>query len=300
MASRPHAVTFITTSVPLAKSSFTKPLTTPLTFRRTSIAVRTVPKATLASRMSHADIKRLEPGERFNQIVVHNGLVYLAGQVARGTDGSVYAQTAAILSKIDGLLAQAATDKTRVLSATIWMTDISGAKEMNRAWDAWVDKDNMPVRAAVQSRLVSDDVTVEIQVTAALPSPAKTLATEHAAAAVGPYNQGVVVDDGTVYVSGCIGLLPGDGGMAQGGVEGQTKLALKNVSAILESAGAGPNDIVKTTILLDDMADFGKVNAIYKAFFGGGRVPARSCFAAKELPKGALVEIEAIARIARL
>lgn len=250
--------------------------------------------------MSHPDIKRLEPGQRFNQIVVYNGLVYLAGQVARGTDGTVFGQTQAILAKIDGLLAQTGTDKSRILSAMIWMTDISGCKDMNRAWDAWLDKDNMPVRATVQSRLVADDVTVEIQVTAALPSPAKTLATEHAAAAVGPYNQGVVVDDGTVYVSGCIGLLPGDGGMAPGGVEGQTEQALNNIRAILESTGAGPNDIVKTTILIDDMADFGKVNAIYKDFFGGGRVPSRSCFAAKELPKGALVEIEAIARLARV
>lgn len=294
-----NAATFVTCT-PLAKSGFVKPLKSSLRSRRPSFSIRATPKATLATRTMNPDIKRLEPGERFNQVVVHNGIVYLAGQVARGTDGTVFAQTQAILSKIDGLLEKAGTDKSRVLSATVWMTDISGAKDMNRAWDAWVDKENMPARATVQSRLVADDVTVEIQATAALPSPARTLATDSAAAAVGPYNQGVVVDDGTVYVSGCIGLLPGDGGMAPGGVEAQTEQALKNIRAILESADAGPNDIVKTTILLDDMADFAKVNTLYKAFFEGGRVPSRSCFAAKELPKGALVEIEAIARLPRV
>ncbi|CDF40615.1 unnamed protein product [Chondrus crispus] len=247
--------------------------------------------------MSHPDIRRLQPGARFHQATIHNGTVYLAGQVGRAADRSTYGQTEEILRKVDALLAEAGTDKSRVLSATVWMTDIAEADEMNRAWDAWVDKQNMPVRATVQSRLVADDITVEIGVIAALPSPAKILATDKAAAAVGPYNQGVVVDDGTVYVSGCIGLLPGDGGMVDGGVEGQTRQALENIRAILNSTGAGPNDIVKTGILLDDMADFAKVNAIYKDFFGAGDVPARSCFAAKELPKGALVEIEATAKL---
>lgn len=180
------------------------------------------------------------------------------------------------------------------------MSDIREFAEMNRAWDEWLDKDHMPVRATVQAALAAPELSVEIQVTAALPSPAKVIATKEAADAVGPYNQGVVVDDGTIYVSGCIGLLPSGGGMAGASVEAQTDQALKNMRAILKEAGAGPGDIVKTTILLDDMGDFGKVNAIYKDFFGGGRVPARSCFAAKQLPKGALVEIECIASLPRV
>lgn len=250
--------------------------------------------------MIRNDIKRYQPGAHFSQMVVYNGLVYLAGQVAKETPGGVFNQTEQTLIKIDRMLEEVGTDKSRIISATVWMADIQKFAEMNRAWDAWMDRDNMPVRATVQSKLVSNDIEVEIQVTAALPSPAKTIETKDAAEAVGPYNQGIVVDDGTIYVSGCIGLLPGNGGMIEGGVEAQTQQALNNIRAVLEKAGAQPADIVKTTILLDDISDFGKVNAIYKEFFRGRRVPARSCFAAKQLPKGALVEIESIAKSPRI
>lgn len=245
-----------------------------------------------------SDIKRFLPGPRFNQVVVYNGIVYLAGQVARDTpDGSVGAQTRQILAKIDRLLETAGTNKSRLLTANIWMTDISKAPEMNEEWAKWVDKDNMPVRACVQSSLLDDSITVEIQATAALSSPATIVKTEEAAAAVGPYNQAVVVDDGTVYVSGCIGLLPKTGIMAGASVEEQTEQALQNIKAIVEAVGASVHSIVKTTILLDDINDFAAVNAIYSRFFEGGAVPARSCFAAKQLPKSALVEIEAIAKL---
>ncbi|CAN8077020.1 unnamed protein product [Agarophyton chilense] len=245
----------------------------------------------------NSDIKRFLPGPRFNQIVVHKGVVYLAGQVARGTGGSVADQTRAILAKIDSLLEQAGTDKSRLLTTNIWIADMSKFSEMNTEWEKWVDKDNMPVRACVQSTLVDDSITVEIQATAALQSPAKIINTEDAAAAVGPYNQGVVVNDGTVYVSGCIGLLPRTAVMAGDSVEEQTKQALQNLKAIVEAAGATVHDIVKTSILLDDIADFAAVNSIYSKFFEGGPVPARSCFAAKQLPKAALVEIEAVAKL---
>lgn len=257
-------------------------------------------RAILDEKMTHKDIKRYQPGPHFSQMVKFNGLVYLAGQVAKRAPGDVYGQTEQILLKIDRLLQEAGTEKSRVISATVWMADIQKFAEMNRAWDAWMDRDNMPVRATVQSKLASDDLEVEIQVTAALPSLAKTIETKEAAEAVGPYNQGIMIDDGTIYVSGCIGLMPGSGGMVEGGVQAQTKQALNNVRAVLAKVGAQPTDVVKTTILLDDMANFAMVNAIYKEFFEGGRVPARSCFAAKQLPKGALVEIEAIASLPQL
>lgn len=128
----------------------------------------------------------------------------------------------------------------------------------------------------MQLRLVADDITVDIGLMAALPSPAKIFATEKAAAAVGPYNQGFVVDDGTVYVIGCIGLLPGDGVMVEGIVEGQKRQSLGNIRAFLNSTWAGPNDIGRTDILLDGMADFAKVNAVYKDCFGARDVPASS------------------------
>lgn len=155
----------------------------------------------------------------------------------------------------------------------------------------------MPARATVQAAL-GEGFDIEIKVIAALPSQRRIIDTKEAAAAVGPYNQAVVAD-GTVYVSGCIGALPGGRGMVQGGVVEETKQAFKNVAAILKEAGATVGDVVKTTVLLDDMADFAKVNAIYEQFFEGVEVPARSCFAAKQLPKGALVEIEVIAVISQ-
>lgn len=233
---------------------------------------------------------------RFSQAVIHNGVVYLSGQVAFNTDGSVRAQTQAILSKIDSLLEKSGTDKSRLLTANIWMTDISKVDQMNAVWDEWIDKDNMPVRACVQSALVDDRITVEIQATAALPRKVHVVDTPAAAEAVGPYNQAIVVKDDTVYVSGCIGLVPGSGQMAGSDVVSQGKQALANMNAILEAAGASANDIVKTTVLLDDISDFVTFNELYKQFFeNADKVPARSTFAAKQLPRGALVEIECIA-----
>ncbi|KAI0562384.1 Endoribonuclease L-PSP [Gracilaria domingensis] len=289
---------FVSSLAPSRTSRASRFSTSPALPRRQSIARRQRIRAVMTENVrQHSDIKRFLPGPRFNQIVVHNGVVYLAGQVARGTDGSVAAQTRAILAKIDDLLEQAGTDKSRLLTTNIWIADMSKFSEMNGEWEKWVDKDNMPVRACVQSTLADDSITVEIQATAALPSPAKVIATDEAAAAVGPYNQGVVVDDGTVYVSGCIGLMPRTGIMAGDSIEEQTKQALQNMKSIVEAAGASVQHIVKTTILLDDIADFAAVNVIYSKFFDGGPVPARSCFAAKQLPKSALVEIECIAKL---
>lgn len=249
-----------------------------------------------------SDIARLNPAARFSQIVKHGGLVYLSGQLAPPElrCAGMRAQTEAALARIDALLTEAGTHKGRMLSATVWITDVSLVHEMNEAWDAWLDKDAMPTRATVQSALVVPDALVEIKVVAAAQRIASApralpIATPEAAAAVGPYSQGVAVDDGTVYVSGCIGLRASDGTMAGNTVKQQTEQALSNLRAVLKAAGCVPGDIVKTTILLDDMADFAEVNEIYAAFFEGGRVPARSCFAAKTLPKGALVEVEAIA-----
>lgn len=251
---------------------------------------------------SHADIVRGKVGDRFCQYVVHAGVCTTSGQVSRG--GSVSQQTLAILDKIDKLLEEAGTDKSRLLSATIWLADISTVAEMNAVWDQWVDHDNLPARACVEAKLVDDEISVEIQVTAAMPAGrylgTTVIETKDAAAAVGPYSQAVRVENGTVYVSGCIGLVAGKSGEFAGTtVEEQTKQALSNLAAILKAAGPNPR-IVKTTVLLHDMADFATVNGFYDAFFakGGpaeGPVPARSCFAAKSLPKGALVEIEAIA-----
>lgn len=113
------------------------------------------------------DIKRLETGPRMSQAVIANGFVFLAGQVGEpGT--SVTDQTTAILGQIDALLAQAGTDKTRIVSAQIWMADMAQFAEMNAVWDAWVPKGHAPARATGESALATPDYSVEIIVTAVL------------------------------------------------------------------------------------------------------------------------------------
>ncbi|MFT8674686.1 MAG: RidA family protein [Acetobacter sp.] len=116
-----------------------------------------------------SDIKRLSAGPRMSQGVVHGNTVYLAGQVALGAPGaSVAEQTKDILDRIDALLAEAGTDKTRILSATIWLADIASFAELNGVWDAWIVPGQTPARACVESRLAAPEFTVEIGVIAAL------------------------------------------------------------------------------------------------------------------------------------
>ena len=114
-----------------------------------------------------SDIKRIETGPRMSQAVIANGFVFLAGQVGEpGT--SVTDQTKAVLAQIDALLAQAGTDKTRIVSAQIWMADMAEFAEMNAVWDAWVPQGHTPARATGESALATPDYKVEIICIAAL------------------------------------------------------------------------------------------------------------------------------------
>ena len=114
------------------------------------------------------DITRIETGPRMSQAVIHRGIVWLAGQVGHPGDG-VGAQTATCLAEIDRLLALAGTDKTRILSAQIWLADAGSVAEMNAAWEAWAAPGHTPARATGESRLVAPEYLVEVIVTAALP-----------------------------------------------------------------------------------------------------------------------------------
>jgi len=113
-----------------------------------------------------------------------------------------------------------------------------------------------------------------------------------APAALGPYSQAVEAG-GTVYLSGQLGLVPETGELAAG-IEAQAKQALDNLGAVLEAAGLSFDNVVKTTVLLQSMADFAAVNAVYGTYFTKD-FPARACFEVAALPKGGLVEIEAVA-----
>jgi enamine deaminase RidA (YjgF/YER057c/UK114 family) len=117
-------------------------------------------------------IRRINPGPRFCGAVVHGNTVYVAGQTAADPSSDppsdVRAQTARVLEKIDALLAAAGTDKSKLLAATVYLSDIRYFDEMNTAWEKWVDKSNLPTRATVEARLAAPKLLVEIVVTAAL------------------------------------------------------------------------------------------------------------------------------------
>ena len=107
-------------------------------------------------------IKRSKVGARMSQCVVHGDTVYLAGQVADDPNADVAGQTKQILAKVDGLLAEAGSDKSKLLSATVWLSDIRAFDEMNKVWDAWVSPGNTPARACVEAKLARANLLVEI------------------------------------------------------------------------------------------------------------------------------------------
>ena len=111
-------------------------------------------------------IQRFDVGPRMSELAVHNGVAYLAGQVPEDTSLDIVGQTSQVLEAIDALLAQAGTDKTRILRAQIYLADIADFAGMNRAWDAWVVAGNAPARATVEARLANPAWKIEIVVTA--------------------------------------------------------------------------------------------------------------------------------------
>ena len=113
-------------------------------------------------------IKRIRPGPRLSGASVHHGLCWLAGQTADDLTQDVKGQTKQILDKIDKFLKEAGTDKSKILSANIWLTDIGTWGQMNEVWDAWVSPGNTPARATVEAKLANPALKVEIMVQAAL------------------------------------------------------------------------------------------------------------------------------------
>ena len=122
----------------------------------------------------------------------------------------------------------------------------------------------------------------------------KTIHTAKAPEAIGPYSQ-ALVHGGLLFTSGQIAINPASGQVEADTIEGQTEQVMQNLAALLEEAGASFDSVIKTTCFLSDMADFAAFNAIYGAYFVSK--PARSCVAAKQLPKNVLVEVELIAAV---
>ena len=115
-------------------------------------------------------LKRIGAGNRMTEAVIHGNMVYLSGYVAEKTVGkSVKEQTQDILAQIDETLKEAGSDKTKVIKANIWLTDIKNWAAMNTVWDPWVSPGNTPARATVEAKLARADLLVEVMVTAAIP-----------------------------------------------------------------------------------------------------------------------------------
>ena len=121
----------------------------------------------------------------------------------------------------------------------------------------------------------------------------KIIKTDKAPAAIGPYEQAIQTG-GFVFTSGQIALDPATGNFLEGNIEEETELVIKNLEAILTATGLTLNDVIKTTVYLIDLGHFGRVNQVYETFFGKSK-PARACVQVAALPKGAKVEIDAIA-----
>lgn len=114
------------------------------------------------------DIRRINAGSRMSEAVIYGNKIYTSGMVAENTVGkSVLEQTTDILQQIDSLLASAGSDKTRILKANIWLTDMTMFNHMNQAWDAWVVKGQTPARATVEAKLAAPGYDVEIMIEAA-------------------------------------------------------------------------------------------------------------------------------------
>lgn len=113
-------------------------------------------------------IKRFQVGNRLSEMAIYNNVAYLAGQIPEDDSQDMYGQTKQVLAEIDKWLAQAGTDKSRILMAQIFVANMLEFDEMNRAWDEWVATDNAPPRAAVEARLANPNWKVEIVVTAAI------------------------------------------------------------------------------------------------------------------------------------
>lgn len=112
-------------------------------------------------------ISRSHSNQRMSQMVIHGDTIYLAGQVASDPKANITIQTEQVLAKVDALLAEAGSDKSKILSAQIWVANIGHFALMNEVWDAWVAEGNPPARACIEARLATPDLLVEVGIVAA-------------------------------------------------------------------------------------------------------------------------------------
>jgi len=112
-------------------------------------------------------ITRHQTNSRMSKIVIHNETIYLSGQVAKDRDSDIATQTQQVLDKIEALLIEAGSNKNKILSAQIWLSNIANFSAMNEVWDQWIDQGNQPARATIEARLASSELLVEVGIIAA-------------------------------------------------------------------------------------------------------------------------------------
>jgi 2-iminobutanoate/2-iminopropanoate deaminase len=232
--------------------------------------------------------------------------LFLAGQIpldpATGqmVEGDTAAQAERVMQNLKAVLEAAGTGFDRVVKTTIFLTDLADFGKVNEIYARYFGQ-APPARATVQVVALPRGSRVEIEAVAALEAAAgspfarKVVQSAQAPRAIGPYSQAIdVTARRLIYLAGQIPLDPATGNMVEGDTAAQAERVMQNLKAVLEAAGAGFDKVVKTTIFLTDLADFGKVNEVYGRYFGEAP-PARATVQAAALPRGSKVEIEAVA-----
>jgi len=231
-------------------------------------------------------------------------LVYLAGQIpldpATGemVPGDTAAQAERVMKNLEAVLAAAGLGFDAVVKSTIYLTDLADFGKVNEVYGRSFAT-APPARATVQVAALPRGSRVEIELVAAASGPGASgraaLSSPQAPKAIGPYSQAVETTPGrVVFCAGQIPLDPITGEMVPGDTAAQAEQVMKNLEAVLAAAGMGFDAVVKTTIYLTDLADFGRVNEVYGRFFAQAP-PARATVQVAALPRGSRVEIEVVA-----
>jgi reactive intermediate/imine deaminase len=233
--------------------------------------------------------------------------LYLSGQIpldpASGqlVAGDIVAQTERVMENLKAVLAAGGATFDDVVKTTIYLVDLSEFGKVNETYGKYFTK-APPARATVQVAALPRGARVEIEALAVPPAAPvsagltrKAVEASQAPKAIGPYSQAIDVSGGRlVYLAGQIPLDPASGQLVEGDIVAQTDRVMQNLKAVLEACGATFSDVVKTTIFLVDLGDFGKVNETYGKFFTQAP-PARATVQVAALPRGSRVEIEAVA-----
>lgn len=236
-------------------------------------------------------LERVGAGPRMSEAVIAGGLAHLSGQIAEATDGRPVAeQTREVLGFIDEFLAAAGTDRTKLLRATIWLSDIATFAEMNAVWDAWVAPGCAPARATVEAKLAAPGHAVEIMVVAARDDAhAHTKGVQDMSIkriGAGPRMSRAVVANGMVYLAGQVA-----NNAAGKSVGEQTKDILSLIDSVLAQAGTDKSKLVSANIWLSDISTFAEMNAVWDAWVSPGNTPARATVEAKLADPKYAVEI---------